>query len=493
MKAVYVIFFTLFLGVFHSCNKEEVVFNAEANRYLELPTILKINGKKCCYDYIEKSLRYPIAVDAVNNFSPFIEFQEYSTVYFEGEILTNNNINNLGKIEINKEYSVRIETPKEIQVFSLTFTNIPIAQIITPNKVFDEPKTIAKIIVNYPGDNKNTDEYFIGLEYRGATSQSYEKKSYGFSLKASIDLNDDISGSFFDLKNNNDWILDAMWIDKARLRNKISFELWKKFDGDRHYGISANHVELYLNNEHKGLYCLSDNINAEFLNLNNKQAVLYKATAWEDGSTRFETYTNDLPLNYYWDGWEQKHPDPRIFINWQPLDEIRNLVVNENDVSFSSQIESLIDLNNLVDYYIFLNIVSAMDNTGKNTFLVKEGAGRFYIVPWDIDGSWGLFWDGTYTSYTSSLSNNLFDRLITTNTENFRYRLKQRWAYLRGNILSNTELENMFTNNFIKNSDIIDIENKKWGSNIDINSEQDYLIDWTINRVNFLDNYFDNL
>ena len=73
--------------------------------------------------------------------------------------------------------------------------------------------------MNYPGDNKNTDEYFIGLEYRGATSQSYEKKSYGFSLKASIDLNDDISGSFFDLKNNNDWILDAMWIDKARLRN----------------------------------------------------------------------------------------------------------------------------------------------------------------------------------------------------------------------------------------------------------------------------------
>ena len=53
----------------------------------------------------------------------------------------------------------------------------------------------------------------------------------------------------------------------------------------------------------------------------------------------------------------------------------------------------------------------------------------------------------------------------------------------------------MFNDNFmfINKSEIIDIENKKWGSNIDINSEQEYLIDWIENRVIFLDNYFDNL
>lgn len=497
MKHLCFLSFFLFLGPLQSCYKEKVVFDADVNRYLELPTILRMNGKECCYDHVEKSLRFPIAQNAVSEFSPFIEFQEYSTVYFEESVLNNKSINNLGNIEINKEYSIKIETSGEFEELSLTFTNLPTAQVITPNRVFDEPKTIAKIVVNYPEIQRMSDEYFIGLEYRGGTSQSYQKKSYGFSLKNSLDLNDDVSNSFFDLKENNDWILDAMWIDKSRLRNKTSFELWKKFDGDRHYGISAHHVELYLNNEHQGLYCLSDNINAELLNLNTDQAVLYKAKAWGDGATRFEIYSNDPPLNYYWDGWEQKHPDPSILINWQPLDELRRLVVNENDANFSSDIASSIDLDYLVDYYIFLNVVSAMDNTGKNTFLMDDGTsdGLLHVIPWDIDGSWGLFWDGTYTSHTSVLSNNLFDRLIATGTENFKERLKQRWIYLRGNVLSNGELEDLFNENFnlIQNSDIIDIENKKWGSNIDINAEQGYLINWLMNRLNYLDDYFDNL
>jgi hypothetical protein len=37
------------------------------------------------------------------------------------------------------------------------------------------------------------------------------------------------------------------------------------------------------------------------------------------------------------------------------------------------------------------------------------------------------------------------------------------------------------------------IENREWGSNIDIIYEQGYLIDWIENRVVFLDNYFEQL
>lgn len=72
-----------------------------------------------------------------------------------------------------------------------------------------------------------------------------------------------------------------------------------------------------------------------------------------------------------------------------------------------------------------------------------------------------MVWDGTPIGHTAVLSNNLFDRLIVTNTNGFRDRLRQSWTYLRDNVLSNSELENMFNNNFlrIKNSDIIEIEN----------------------------------
>lgn len=491
-----IVLLVILSSMFHSCYKEELVFNGEANRNLELPTILRLNGKDCCYDNIGNRLRYPIDSNVINDFSPFVEFQEYSNVFFEGKTINNKAINNFGRIEVNKEYAVIIETNNKTKKILLTFTSLPIVQIITPSRIFDEPKTIGKIKINYTERNKFTDKYFIGLEYRGSTSQNYQKKSYGFSLKGSINFDDDISKSLFKMKNNNDWILDAMWIDKARLRNKTSFEIWKRMDGEKHFGIRSEFIELYINNEHQGLYCLNENINSEYLNIFNANSVLYKATRWGDGATRFEIYTNNSPFNYYWDGWVQKYPNPKIEINWKPLDELIHLVVNENDEVFTSQITSFIDIDNFVDYYVFLNLVSALDNTGKNTFLFKENIEeKFHIIPWDLDGALGVAWDGTSIGYTSILSNNLFDRLIETNTDNFENKLKQRWSILRENIFSDVELQQMCNNNFglIKKSGIIEIENKKWDSSIDIYSEQEYLIDWLRNRVIFLDNYFDNL
>lgn len=483
----------MFFTVFQSCYKEDVVYNSKANNKFELPRILRINSKECCYDYTENSLRFSIENSIISDFSPLIEFQEYSEIYFEGRKLINKAINSLGDIEINKEYAVIIKTNQEYKRLLLTFTNLPTVQIISPLRITNDPKTLAKIIVNYTETNRYADEYFIGVEYRGGTSQSFSKKSFGFSLKGSLNIANNISGSFFEMNQNNDWILDAMWIDKARMRNKTSFEIWKKIDGDRHYGISSEFVELYINNEHQGIYCFNENINPEYLGLNRSDAVLYKATEWEDGATRFERYNSPPPIDYYWDGWEQEYPDPRIEINWQPLNDFRNFVVNVNDDVFTSQIASFINIDNFIDYYLFLNLVSAKDNTGKNTFLVKENyEDKFCIIPWDLDGSWGLDWAGSSYGYTSILSNNLFDRLIETKTDYIKNKIKQRWSYLRGNVLSEFELKKAYTDNFaiIENSGIIDIENREWESNIDINSEKEYLISWMEKRLIFLDNHF---
>jgi len=495
MKFLKLISAILLLLLLQCCYKEEIIYNTEADSNLELPSLLRINGKECCYDHIEKNLRYPINADSINNFSPLIEFQNQSTVYFNDNTLQNGSINHLGKIENNKAYQVRIETQNGVQHLSLTFTCLPIVQIITPNTIRDEPKTLARIVVNYTEEDKVSDSFLTGIEYRGQTSQSYQKKSYGFSLKGSMNLNNEVSNSFFDMKKNNDWILDAMWTDKARLRNKTSFELWNKMDVN-HRGIDAEFVELFINNEHQGLYCLGEKINAEFLNVSNPNAVIYKAVDWAGGATQFENCNTYPPINDYWDGWEQKYPDPGIMINWNPLNELRKLVINGGDEKFTSQIESLIKANNFIDYYIFLNVISAIDNTGKNTFLVKENMqNEFSIIPWDLDGTWGLLWDGTYAGYSSVLSNNLFDRLFKTNPHDFRVKVKHRWHFLRDDIFSNTNLKRLFLKNFtqINRSGIIVIENKKWDANIDIEKEKEYLTDWMDQRLIFLDNYFKNL
>jgi len=485
----------LLIGL-QSCYKEELVFDAEIDERFNLPLLLSLNGKECAYDHQKARLRYSIEDVQMEEFSPFIEFQEYSSISFEGKLLKNGVVNHLGFIALNKDYKIKVSCHGESKDLVLSFTNLPIVQLISPNEVFDEPKTIAKIILNYPEISRKTEKYIIGIEHRGGSSQAYQKKSYGISLKGSISLDDDISRSLFQMKENNDWILDAMWIDPARLRNKTSFELWSQLGGNKKEGIASEFVELFLNNEHRGLYCFNENMNAEHLDLHYSTDVLYKSTAWENGAAQFETDNSHPPLSYYWDGWEQKYPDPKIKLYWQPLDDLRNLIVHGDDDVFRSQINSMIHMDNFMDYYIFLNLLSATDNSGKNTFLAKENKeNKFYLIPWDLDGAWGLYWNGDYIGHTSVLSNHLYDRLLETNTHGFKEGLKQRWIYLRSNTLSEENIKELFTQHFttLKASDIMALENKKWGSKIDMNMEQEYLIQWLEYRLVFLDEYFKNL
>ncbi|MFK7756462.1 MAG: CotH kinase family protein [Flavobacteriales bacterium] len=480
-----------------SCYKEEVVFNSSANAKLDLPLLLRLNDKECFQDYTSQSLRYALSQEDLNDFSALVEFQDYSEITFEDEMLLNNSVTHFGDIELNRAYELTIKTRNQTKFFTLTFTNLPTVRIVTPNKIVDEPKTLAKISVNYPEASETSEEYYIGIEYRGGYSQSFDKKSYGIELKGSLNLGDDISGSFFDKKKNNDWILDAMWIDRSRLRNKTSFEIWNSMNSDNDYGIESEFVELYLNNEFQGIYCLNEQMNAELLNITSSEGVLYKAVSWENGATEFNRYSNSSPpLSNYWDGWEHKYPDPDIKLNWSPLRQLRNLAVNGSDEEFLDQITNHIDIDQFMDYYIFLNLTSALDNTGKNTFLVKEsGSEKLKIIPWDLDGSFGLYWDGSSINHISILTNNIYTRLFELNPNDIIANLKLRWNSLRTSELSVSALNNAYSANFetLKISGTTAEENRIWGSTLNLVEEEAYTLNWIGDRLSFLDLHFDGL
>ncbi|MFW6327700.1 MAG: hypothetical protein ACOC2F_05250 [Bacteroidota bacterium] len=75
--------------------EKEDVFNAVADSNLEIPSILKINGKECCFNYTGNSLGSSIENFVIDDFNPMIEFQEYSDVCFEVNKLHNISINEL--------------------------------------------------------------------------------------------------------------------------------------------------------------------------------------------------------------------------------------------------------------------------------------------------------------------------------------------------------------------------------------------------------------
>jgi len=94
-------------------------------------------------------------------------------------------------------------------------SNIPLVFIETleTDEIYDEPKVPAHmgIIDNGPGNlNNYNDSYngydgFISIEIRGASSQSFPKKNYGFETQDAAGENNNVS--LLGMPEENDWIL----------------------------------------------------------------------------------------------------------------------------------------------------------------------------------------------------------------------------------------------------------------------------------------------
>ena len=464
--------FIVFCSSLAGCYKENIIFDTVPDQVLNLPLLLELDGKACFLDYDSRQLRYAIATDSIPNFSPHARFQSYSEIQIKDVALSNNGRCNLGTVRVKETYPVEITTRGQTEQFTLSFTTLPLVQLVTNNTIIDDPKKLARLTINYPSSNSTKMSSFVGIEHRGGVSQFNPKKSYGFSFLKEGNLSTKRSKAVFDWSPNEDWILDALYNDPSKVRNALSFQLWQATDPTSKTSIQTQFVELYLNNTYQGLYSFNEQMNAEHLGLLDQGAVLYKATAWEDGATAFSRFNSAPPSNNAaWDGWEQKHPAPKEQLHWQPLEELRAWAVNSADTSFEQTVLQQVDLDNLVDYYLFMNLVAASDNYGKNLFWMRPNAATpLSIIPWDLDATWGRFWDGSPFAPTGLIGNALFERLLTLNAANFRTRLKNRWLVLRAGPWSDTRIQACIEQAFVPlfHTNVIDLEQDTWGVVTDV-------------------------
>lgn len=483
----------LTITVLVSCKKEIVVFDNDPDTQFELPLILKLNDKNCFYDAGNNLLKYSLDQVSLNNFSPVVQFQDFSTVVFEGKQLQNNEPNELGNIELHKVYSLEITTEGQTKKMKLVFTDIPMIQVVTFDKIPNEPKALARMTVNYPEKGSASQVDWIGIEQRGASSLSYDKKSYGLTVYANKNTSNPVSRSYFNFSQNEDWILDAMYVDGSRLRNKTSFELWASLgEYTQHDAIHSRFVEVFLNNESVGLYNFSENFTKELLKLNSS-SVYYRGNDNSD-VTFFQRLASDKPNAGTWGEWEQKYPKPSKQINWTDFNALSNLIVKSSDAEFKNKIGQQIDLDNVIDYYLFINLCGGFDNVGKNWgFLKRNPSDKFTILPWDLDATWGRTAFGAESNGASLVTNGFFQRLESVNPDNFNQRVKQRWKVLRDNQFSRSNLMTLFQSNMHQLLDykIIQQENSLWNLSLNLQLEESFIEIWILARLDALDSQFE--
>ncbi|MEZ5059202.1 MAG: CotH kinase family protein [Saprospiraceae bacterium] len=399
-------------------------------------------------------------------------------------------------IEIGTAYSVII--PSQNTSFALYFTQLPIISIATNYTIVDEPDVLAnfKMIES----DQNYLESYVGIQIRGGWTQTLPKKSMEIEFWTDTTGNETQDFSLLGMVNDDDWNLQAMFNEPLRIRSKTNNDLWRMIN-ELHYrdeepeainGIRMKFVELFINNEYRGLYCLGEKVNRKQLKLKkhngNIRGELYKGISW--GASTFAAappYDNN---SLEWSGFEYKHPEEEI--NWENLYELVDFVINASDQDFYEGYKDEFELDNLVDYYIFLNLLRATDNTGKNIYIAKYTSDSpYFYVPWDLDGTFGTIWDGSNENITNDLlSNGFYNRLNhDCAPDGFRERLKNKWLDLRSKVVTHDSLISLFTINhdYLKTNGVYDREHSAWSEYVYQNTDLDYMSSWITNRLSYLD------
>jgi hypothetical protein len=391
---------------------------------------------------------------------------------------------------------------------------------------------LGRISVTEPSKSLPSEILLSSIKLRGDYASRVEKKSYALKLK-DTDGETSLDRSFYGLRSDNNWILDAMYIDPGRMRNRISTDLWNEFSTRPYYaasepdmvnGTRGKFVEVFINDSYNGLYCMTEKIDRKQLNLKKlkysadsstvtQRGALYKADNWSIGTQLGNPITwgvNILPAydnkSEYWTAFNVKYPDlgDGEPVEWKPaFDAVSVPYWETSDEVFTSKVSTYFDLPVFIDYYLFLDLLLATDNHGKNYYLSvydQTVSPKVSLTPWDLDGVWGRRWDGSSyltwanQSFESFINanephqNNLYLRMMASNTEGFNDKLKIRYKELRGTYFSYTSLMARFQKycGLFNKSGVCLRERSRWSIQ-DINLEMTFLSDWITARLNYLD------
>lgn len=408
-------------------------------------------------------------------------------------------VNPIEAIEKGKMY--RIFDNSEDDFYNIVFSELPVVALETGEPIKDEPRIPCKFNMTESGGA--VIDANIGIEQRGGYSQSYPKKSYRIEFWKDSIGTENKNVSLLGMRKDDDWNLLALYNEPLRIRNKTNHELWRlihtcyytDIEPEAVNGIEMEYVDVFLNGSYKGIYCLSERVDKKQLKLKDfdgqYRGELYKGIGW--GASTF----NQLPVfdnnSNVWAGFEFQYPDE--VIDWSSIHSFVEFVIKSDSDTFYKNIQSKLHIDNAIDNFIFFNLLRARDNTGKNVYVAKYDSDEpYFFVPWDLDGTFGIAWDGLIDSITQGvLYNGVYRRLWNNDPENeFPDKIRKRWASLRSTILKSNELLDMFKSNYLylKSNGAFDREKMAWTDYSENPEHLLYMEDWTNKRITYLDSLF---
>lgn len=516
-------------------NDKQLVYDGKGNAYFAtLPEGMRNGG-----DYTAK-VTYKLKATNAEGYTLKVNGQEPDA---DGYVTFDN-------VDCETLYPIELTNASENVDLSanIRFTFLPIVEL-NCSSVNSKAYTTGSLRVTDPASLGYDSLMIAAFKYRGASSSNYPKRSYAIKLRD--ENGNSVDRKLLGYRSDNNWILDAMYIDLACMRNRVATDLWNAFECKPYYadrekkvrtGTRGKFVEVILNGQWWGLYCMTEKMDRKQLKLkkfvpaaqsttgeNEVHGVLYKSNQWtyevfmghesnDDNDNKQVIYPHKKVSDYKnilgqetWCEYEFKYPDYEDeAVEWRPLHDAANMVATSFILNIDS-VKSRFDYPMLRDYYLFIDLLLATDNHGKNLFWYAydtqgpEGD-KLSLAPWDLDGTFGQDWDGVITNtkdvtldfdtYIKNYEHGqfaIFD-LIKSRSE-WQQDLKDRYAELRiKGVISGDSIANRFANyaSLFEASLADQREQNMWSKTYhsrhkDIQGGATYAESWIRRRVNWLD------
>ena len=426
------------------------------------------------------------------------------------------------QVEGNKLYSIHARKGnKEINT-KITFTFLPLL-VLQGSFGYDYAQGNMSL---YSSDATEPTTSLIKAKWRGGSTNTADKHKRNYKIKSINFKGKSQDISLLGMREDNNWIMDAGQIDLFRLRNRIATEIWNDFATKPYYaskepkaksGVTGKVVEVILNNEYRGIYSLTEAMDRKELKLKkyddkNQEfhGQLWKVSSW-DKATFWDIDKDYDNTQETWHAFETKYPDIDDVnpTDYSPLYEAIDFVVNSNDEAFKKEVGDYFDIPVLIDYQLFLETLKPVDNNGKNMYwgiydVAKSK--KLTLAIWDLDASVGQDWHCStplhpdYVLPNTDLGVkdgfNLYHRLSSLNVDNYNEKVASRYQELRKTYFSEENLISRYQGyyNMLVKSGAASREECKWSKDSDIGgyplnfkSEIEYIKNWIINRLNYLD------
>lgn len=274
----------------------------------------------------------------------------------------------------------------------------------------DEPKINARmgIISNGPGQTNSSNDDFnaydgwIGIEIRGASSQGFPKKGYGFKTLNPDGTDNNVA--LLDMPEEHDWVFHGPYTDKSLLRNSLAYFLGRLTND---YAPNTRLCEVVINGDYRGVYLLTERIKrddnrVDVAKVNPDDLSGEELTGGylfqidrDDQSTSLDGWYSNSNFNNFYSfrspSYKKIHPIQAQYIE-------NYMHAFETDMSSSSYLEKYkdyVDIDSWANYFLVNEIGKHIDAYRLSFFMYKKkstNGGKLHFGPlWDFNLGFGNF------------------------------------------------------------------------------------------------------